>query len=65
MGDETSTEFAGNLKGMHCIQVCMYGQNSTVALSCVEWTGGPAVMGAEAEEASCMKSHGFEACSKV
>lgn len=60
--DEPSTEFAGNLNGRHCIQ---YGQNSMVALGCVGWIGDPAVIGSEAEKASCAKSPGFEACNEV
>lgn len=55
-------EFAGNLNGRHCIQ---YGQNSMVALGCVGWIGGPAVIGSEAEKASCAKSPGFEACNEA
>lgn len=37
---ETSTKQAGNVHETLGISVCIYGQNSTVALACIGWIGG-------------------------
>ena len=59
---EMSTEQAGNMHERLCIPVCIYGQNSTVALGCIGWVGGPCSCGRvrpQVEKAVYARSRAF------